>query len=432
MLTTGYRNTVGGKMENYLDILERELNKRGYKRNTENEALSKCKNGHVFSKEEHLKGLIYAQLSNQRPWEGIVPHFSEIDGIFFAYNYDEIKKHQADYFESKIRSINCGNRSIGAQMSGLHHNITVFEQIIKEYGSMDAFVNSETAYNIVRMISKNDSKYKLIQMGEALAWEYIRNVGIDGAKPDLHLRRFFGNTIMGLSIHEMAPINVVLSEVDRLSEETGRTKFEIDYILWTCMSQGIMSERNVMEKVIAGKEIKTKCDEINENKMKAKSHVDTTEGNQSDLMTSDLFTFDQAVERMDAVGLSHRVRKDEKNFRQFGEGCSSLHVKTKRAGKFMLYSTDSDFTNIRREAQKNGYSIVYLETTETAIDQKTIEDMVENIRENHVNTLIFVRNGNRLLHSNSEMSLPHKIFFFTNENFEFVINVLAMNELNCL
>ena len=51
MLTTGYRNTVGGKMENYLDILERELNKRGYKRNTENEALYRVQVGAYRNKD---------------------------------------------------------------------------------------------------------------------------------------------------------------------------------------------------------------------------------------------------------------------------------------------------------------------------------------------------------------------------------------------
>ena len=39
--------------------------------------------------------------------------------------------------------------------------------------------------------------YKLHQVGEALAWEYIRNVGIDGAKPDTHIRRFLGSNRMG-------------------------------------------------------------------------------------------------------------------------------------------------------------------------------------------------------------------------------------------
>ena len=39
--------------------------------------------------------------------------------------------------------------------------------------------------------------YKLHQVGEALAWEYIRNVGIDGAKPDTHIRRFLGSDRMG-------------------------------------------------------------------------------------------------------------------------------------------------------------------------------------------------------------------------------------------
>lgn len=45
---------------------------------------------------------------------------------------------------------------------------------------------SEPTHKIVRKLSNYWSQYKIKMLGEALAWEYIRNVGIDACKPDTH------------------------------------------------------------------------------------------------------------------------------------------------------------------------------------------------------------------------------------------------------
>ena len=68
----------------------------------------------------------------------------------------------------------------------------MFYRIEDEFGSIDSFITSEPADAIVQKLSKATSPYKMKMLGEALAWEYLRNVGIDGAKPDTHLRRFLG------------------------------------------------------------------------------------------------------------------------------------------------------------------------------------------------------------------------------------------------
>lgn len=407
-------------MANYIDLLEKELNRRGYVRDKENEALTKRKNGHSFSKEEHLKGFIFAQLSNQRPWEGIIPHFDDIDNIFCNYDFDEIRKHNGEYFEMQLKAISCGNRSIGAQMRGLHSNLDMFERIISKYGSLDKFVESMPAYEVVKKISDSSSEYKFIQLGEALAWEYIRNVGIDGAKPDLHMRKFYGSTMMGLSNHEMAPINVVLAEVDRLAKETGRTKFEIDYVIWTGMSQGIFSSKVVLDKLLNGETIKQTV--VDDSKtVIVKEKVEVKKSVQKSSATG-LYTYEEAVERMESAGLSRRHRADDfkLKYRQFGEEGSSLHVKTSRSKRFILYSTVSDFVNIKSEASRCNKEIIYLGTKDKGFD----------IQENNPNTIILIQNGNRILHNSAESILPHEILFFSNDSFDFIINVLAKNERN--
>lgn len=74
-------------------------------------------------------------------------------------------------------------------------------------------------------------------MGEALCWEYLRNVGIDGAKPDVHLRRFPGSQRMRTGNHGTATVSEVIDTVGRLSKESGLSMAAIDNIIWSFCSE---------------------------------------------------------------------------------------------------------------------------------------------------------------------------------------------------
>ena len=97
---------------------------------------------------------------------------------------------------------------------------------------MDAFVTSKPQRVIVKMLSSSDSKYKINQMGPALAWEYLRNVGVDGAKPDVHMKRILGVSRLGMSKNVEASDDEVLDTVEMLSKQTGFWMAEIDYLFW--------------------------------------------------------------------------------------------------------------------------------------------------------------------------------------------------------
>lgn len=113
-------------------------------------------------------------------------------------------------------------------MNSLHKNIATMESIINEYGSMDAFVTSVSPLRMVEMLSSGKSKYKIAMLGETLAWEYIRNVGIDGCKPDTHLRRFLANERMGTTSDTTATVNETVKQIEALSAETGLLLSSID------------------------------------------------------------------------------------------------------------------------------------------------------------------------------------------------------------
>lgn len=190
------------------------------------------KNGKEFSFEEHLQGMIYSLMSAQAVWSNIERNKPNIDKIFFNYDINEIKKKDYTYFVEKLGRIKCRSRLTNNQMKALHKNIETLEKIVSEYGSIDAFVTSAPTSKVVDMLSNSNSKYKIKQMGEALAREYLRNVGIDSAKPDVHMKRILGSERLAVSKYPEATNEEVISIMEELSNETGLWMSQIDYIFW--------------------------------------------------------------------------------------------------------------------------------------------------------------------------------------------------------
>lgn len=195
-------------------------------------AVSERKSGKHFSFSSHLKGLIYALLSNQTKWSRIKPHLKDIDKLFFYYETEKIKAMPAKYFYNGLFALKCGNIRTKAQMESLHKNISVFEKIETNFDSLDNFLDHAPASDIVCMLSDVNSPYKLRMIGEALAWEYLRYMGIDAAKPDTHLRRFLGADRMGTGSKSPATVDDVNTQIDILAKATGLMKIEIDGLIW--------------------------------------------------------------------------------------------------------------------------------------------------------------------------------------------------------
>ncbi len=223
----------------YLKIIQDYLNAEGllYETNLP-ERIKKRKAGKMYTMQEHVRGIIYAFLSSQTKWHRIEPHLGEIDKLFFNYDIGKILAHSPAYFYDSLYSLKCGNISTKAQMESLPDIIHLLQHIENEYGSIDSFITSEEPDIIVQKLSKGSSPYKIKMLGEALAWEYLRNVGIDGAKPDTHLRRFLGADRMGTGENSPATVSEVNEQVTQLSEQTGLYKGEIDNLIWSFCADG--------------------------------------------------------------------------------------------------------------------------------------------------------------------------------------------------
>lgn len=199
-------------------------------------AINKRKAGKFFSLDEHIEGLIWSLLSNQRPWKGISDNRNNIIKIFHNFECKYIQKENPETFITELIKIKCGNRAIKKQMYSLKHNIEIFQNIIKEYGSMDNFVTSDAPYNIAKKISSG--KYKLQQIGFPLAMEYLRNVGIDTVKPDVHICRILGKERLALSKYDVAKEQEAADIIKDIADKVGLTASEVDYIFWQFCANG--------------------------------------------------------------------------------------------------------------------------------------------------------------------------------------------------
>ena len=195
--------------------------------------------GKHFGLDEHVKAMVYSLLTNKSVWSRIVPYLPSIDRVFHNYDPEYIKGQEPDIFSEEIFAMKFGNMSTRKQMRALKGNIEILEQVETEYGSVDAYITGTDVKEVVESFSKTGSKYKLGMMGEALVWEYLRNVGIDGVKPDTHIRRFLsGNRIGEPMVQSPASMEDVYRHVDKLSKKTGLLKAEIDNLIWSFCAEG--------------------------------------------------------------------------------------------------------------------------------------------------------------------------------------------------
>ena len=182
------------------------------------QAVNRRRNGESFSIEDHIAGMIYALLSNQRPWKAISNNYETIREIFHNFDPEYLQAIEPVILVNKLREIKCGNRSINSQMNALNYNIEQFKKIINLYGSMDNYVTSNEPLIIAKSLANGE--YKLKQMGIALTIEYLKNVGIDAFKPDLHIKRLFGKDRLGLSDKNLATESEILKIIKQFSMET--------------------------------------------------------------------------------------------------------------------------------------------------------------------------------------------------------------------
>ena len=188
------------------------------------------KKGKKYTFEEHLKALIISLLSNHR-WgdNNIRENMDAIDEIFHNYNKNYLKVVDPSILVNKLRKIHCTNPMINNQMKALFKNIMVLERIEKDYGSLDNFVNKEMPNDIANMF--NDGKYKMIQVGRAFAYDYLKRVGVNTCKKSVQLERLFGSHRLGVVENPNATEQQVLNIIKKIAKLNNCDEIVVESII---------------------------------------------------------------------------------------------------------------------------------------------------------------------------------------------------------
>ena len=144
-------------------------------------------------------------------------------------------------------------------------------------------------------------------------------------------------------------------------------------------------------------------------------------------MNNLLYIFEEVCDLIAQRELNHfdRENDEDKFIWSFAKNGSSLHVNTVSQSRYVLYATEKDFNLIHKRAEDAGLGITLKESK-----KDIIEMYVSQYEEVASKAILFIRNGNKgLLQNPDEKKLSHVIYFFTNENLEFVLDCLAENAL---
>ncbi len=213
--------------------------------------IKKREQGEHFTVSDHIRGMVYAMLSSGISWERVEKDIDEstgrilsIDKIFHNYDADTLLSCSVETLKEDIKVQRLAGISTNNQLKGLiPDNIRKLKQWEDTFGSIDSyykrFIEKDSSYQIlIETLSQSDSENKMKQMSEALTAEYLRNVGYDLAKPDRHVRRILGNSILACSEHEIVPVFEAMEIVRQIADILNRHVAEVDYILWSYCATG--------------------------------------------------------------------------------------------------------------------------------------------------------------------------------------------------
>lgn len=191
-------------------------------------AYKKRQEGHYFSFREHVEAMILSLLSANRPWKQVCENKENLKVLFHDYDPYYICNTDPSVFIDGIKSLGCGNKALVRQMNDLKYNIELFERINSIIGDIDHLAANNDPYEVACILS--DGVYKVKGFAMALALQYLRNVGVDTFKPDVHIRRILAR--LGFIPWEDCPVKQIDNAMKHLSEMLGLPITLVNEIIW--------------------------------------------------------------------------------------------------------------------------------------------------------------------------------------------------------
>lgn len=196
------------------------------------ELLNKRKNGGTFTMRDHLESLVTSFLCANRPNGPIYDNAERLREIFHNYDPDYLYSADPEELASSVCAISCGNKRIRQQMIDLRYNIDVLRRITVTYWSPDALLqfwpmSKRRVYNV---LTNKYGAFKIKGLGDALFWQYIKQLGVDCVKPDVHLLRILSRLGLLEPYSDGFELNEKCSEISDEYPELSVT--DVGEILW--------------------------------------------------------------------------------------------------------------------------------------------------------------------------------------------------------
>jgi len=190
------------------------------------------RNNGGLSLSDHVKAMVYAMLSNNRPWKTIENNIDKINKIFYDFDIEELKKVDSKELVEKLTSpeLHCGNRQIKQQMKNLRNNIETLEKIAADNNSVDEYIKITPRDFLIKSLSSYGQRYKLKYMGVPLVCEYLKGVGVDVVKPDVHVCRLIKR--LGYVKGKYTNVWEVIDICGKIAEEYDVSQAFVDTVLW--------------------------------------------------------------------------------------------------------------------------------------------------------------------------------------------------------
>lgn len=199
--------------------------------------IDRYKAGKKFTKRDHCQALLLSVLSANRPWIGIHNHLADLYKVFNGYDPDYLRTANPYMLMQEVCSYDCGNRRIAKQMEEIAYNVSILDEIEKVMGDVDVPMQlaADNLKKVLWVYSDKGSRFKFKGVAIALAAQYMKNLGVDLVKPDVHLRRIiqrFGWTAW--LPDEMETIDIC----QKVAKYFDITQTEVGTILWQYCAVG--------------------------------------------------------------------------------------------------------------------------------------------------------------------------------------------------
>lgn len=192
-----------------------------------------------FTKKDHACGLIISILSANRPWIGIQQRLDDLREVFHDYDPEYLKSVDPQVLTDKVVAIGCGNRRIAKQMEEVAYNMSILDYYENKFGDVDAPMQMavENPMEVLWTFSNSKSLLKFRGVAIALAAQYMKNLGIDIVKPDVHLRRIIERFGYSISLPDE---NETISICKSIAEDCGCSQTEVGTIMWQYCAVGYL------------------------------------------------------------------------------------------------------------------------------------------------------------------------------------------------